>query len=94
MCTDRFYTPCAAFEPRLAPSSSFCLFIKMVYQLIVAAVRQYTPWIMLPITITVGFAGYNLEGWLRGDRRIEPNKSIEEKRHERQLVELERENSK
>ena len=60
----------------------------MVYQVIVGLVRTYAPWVMLPFTITVGYVGYKLEGWIRKPVEAGPSTSIEEKRHERQLKEL------
>lgn len=60
----------------------------MVLQLIVSGIRAYAPWIMLPFTITVGYIGYKLEGYVRRPRPIQPSLSVEEKRLERQLNEL------
>jgi hypothetical protein len=60
----------------------------MSYQLIINLVRTYAPWIMLPVTITVGFIGYNMERWFRRPNYVEPPKSTEEKRQERLLKDI------
>lgn len=61
----------------------------MAYQLVLNVVRQYAPWVMLPITMTVGYIGYKMEGWFRKPNSLEPPRSTEEVRHERLLKELE-----
>lgn len=61
----------------------------MAWQLILNAVRTYAPWVMLPITITVGFIGYNMERWIRNPQSQSiSSMSTEERRKERQLREL------
>lgn len=60
----------------------------MVYQLVINAIRVYAPWIMLPITITVGYVGYKFEGWFRKPQALEPAESVEEIRLERKLKEF------
>lgn len=60
----------------------------MVIQIILAASRAYMPWILLPITMTIGFVGSTIEWKLRGDKPIEPPKSIAEQRDERRLREM------
>ena len=60
----------------------------MVWQLVVGAVRVYAPWIMLPVTITVGYIGYSLEWMIRKPRNLEGPRSIQEQREERRLEEL------
>ena len=59
----------------------------MVWQLVFGAVRAYAPWIMLPVTITVGYIGYSLEWMIRKPRNLEL-KGIQEQREERRLEEL------
>lgn len=61
----------------------------MAWQLVLNAVRTYAPWVMLPITITVGFIGYNMEQWIRNPQSQSiSSMSTEERRKERQLREL------
>ena len=70
----------------------------MVWQLGVIAVQllsryipRVVPQILLPITITVGFIGYTIEGYVRSRSppALEASKSISELREERRLQELE-----
>ena len=60
----------------------------MVIQIILAASRSYVPWILLPITMTIGFIGSSVEWKLRGNKPIEAPKSIAEQRDERRLKEM------
>ena len=57
---------------------------------IIRVVRAYAPWILLPVTMTIGFIGYNLESVIRRKfgRTIEQPKSIDEQREERRLREM------
>ncbi|KAK7103637.1 hypothetical protein V1264_018502 [Littorina saxatilis] len=41
----------------------------MVWPLIVNAVRVYAPWVTFPFAVVIGFIGYNVEGWVRGDKK-------------------------
>ena len=59
----------------------------MVWQIVVGVVRAYAPWIMLPVTITVGYIGYSLE-WMIRKPNLEGPKSIQEQREERRLEEM------
>ena len=36
-----------------------------MWPIILNALRVYTPYVLLPVTMTVGYLGYNLENWLR-----------------------------
>ncbi len=53
-------------------------------------VRVYAPWVLLPVTMTIGFIGYNLEtaARTRYGKTIEQPKSIEEQRQDRRLKEM------
>ena len=35
-----------------------------MWPIIMGALRVYTPYLFLPVTMTVGYVGYNLEDWL------------------------------
>jgi len=59
-----------------------------MWPLILNALRIYTPYLLLPVTMTVGFIGYNLEDWLRNYEERKP-KSIVEERLDRGLDTLE-----
>jgi len=52
-----------------------------------AALRSYAPIVMLPISFTVGFVGYNLEWWLR-ESKVSDVESVGEARKKRQEEEL------
>lgn len=60
----------------------------MVWNIILSGVRSYAPWIMLPITITVGFIGYNVEWAVRTPQLVEPPASTQERREERRLKDI------
>ncbi len=62
----------------------------MVWQLIIQGVRVYAPWVLLPVTMAIGFIGYSLENVIRQryGRAIEQPKSINEQRQERRLKEM------
>ena len=60
----------------------------MVWNVIINAVRVYAPWIMLPITMTIGFIGYNFENLLRGSKSLPKVESTLERREERRLKEM------
>ena len=60
----------------------------MVWTLIVSAVRAYAPWIMLPVTMTIGFIGYNFENFVRRPKSILKVESTLERREERRLKEM------
>ena len=57
---------------------------------LVAFVKRFFPQVMLPVTITVGFLGYQLESYLRSPRvpsELEV-KSVIERRQDRILREM------
>jgi hypothetical protein len=57
------------------------------------AFRRYTPYIVFPVAVVVGFVGYNLEGFIRGDKTTPWNtKTIQEERDERTLDTMKGEN--
>ena len=60
----------------------------MVWNIILSGARSYAPWIMLPVTVTVGFIGYNLEWAVRSSKPVEAAKSTQEQREERRLKEV------
>ena len=43
---------------------SFSRFSAEMWPIILNALRIYTPYLLLPVTMTVGYVGYNLENWL------------------------------
>lgn len=59
-----------------------------MWPLILNALRIHTPNLLLPVTMTVGFIGYNLEDWLRNYEEGK-SKSIVEERLDRSLDTLE-----
>lgn len=61
-------------------------------QVVLVLVKRIFPQIMLPITITVGFIGYQLEGYLRSPRpELEADsKSVIEQRQERMLRDMDK----
>ena len=51
--------------------------------------RTYAPYITFPVAVVVGFIGYNLEGWVRGDKKTPyKGEAIQEERSERRLEQL------
>lgn len=60
----------------------------MIWNIVMSGVRRYAPGIMLPVTITVGFIGYNLEWAVRTSKPVETVKSTQEQREERRLKEV------
>lgn len=61
--------------------------LKMVWNIIINAARVYAPWIMLPITMTIGFIGYNFENLVRRPKSIKTQSTLE-RREERRLKEM------
>jgi len=59
-----------------------------MWPIILNALRIYTPYLLLPVTMTVGYIGYNLEDWLF--KNVEKkSKSLIEERADRNLDTLE-----
>jgi len=58
-----------------------------MWPIILNALRVYTPYVLLPVTMTVGYLGYNLENWLRKNDEKKP-KSLMEERADRNLDSL------
>jgi len=59
-----------------------------MWPIILNALRIYTPYLLLPVTMTVGYVGYNLEDWLF--KNVEKkSKSLIEERADRNLDTLE-----
>ena len=69
-------------------------YLLMVWNLIINAARVYAPWIMLPVTMTIGFIGYNFENLVRRPKSIPKVESTLERREERRLKELQSANRK
>ena len=65
----------------------------MAWQIAIQLVKRYFPQIMLPITITVGYIGYTIEGYLRPHRIMEHTKSVGEQREERRLEQMRQKSS-
>jgi len=59
-----------------------------MWPIILTALRSYAPYVMLPITMTVGYIGYNLENWMHKNVEKKP-KSLVEERADRNLDTLE-----
>ncbi|XP_078000980.1 small integral membrane protein 12-B-like [Glandiceps talaboti] len=60
-----------------------------MWQIILAGARTYAPYITFPVALVVGVIGYNIESFIRGDKNKGPQTNqIVEKREERQLEEL------
>lgn len=59
-----------------------------MWQVLIAGLRSYAPWVTLPFAVVVGAVGYTVERTVRGDK-AEPVrlKSVVEEREERQLAE-------
>ena len=50
--------------------------------------RGYTPLLLLPLTVLIGFVGYSVESYIRPPTKRIKGKSIEEIRNERYLQEI------
>ena len=61
----------------------------MVWPFIMGVARTYAPYITFPVALVVGFIGYNIEGWVRGDKNT-PFKeaAVLEERSERRLEQI------
>jgi len=59
-------------------------------QAVLALVKRFFPQVMLPVTITFGFLGYQLESYLRSPRVLSELelKSVMERRQDRTLKEM------
>lgn len=62
--------------------------LKMLPALLVI-VRNYVPYITLPISIAIGIIGYNIEGLISDKFTPTKKLSVEDERLERQLKEME-----
>lgn len=58
------------------------------------AARAYAPYITLPVSVVIGIIGYNVEGWISDKYTPTKKLSVEEERLERQLKEMEENESK
>lgn len=62
----------------------------MVWPLIMGALRTYAPYITFPVAAVVGFIGYNMETWARGDTTTPFRaEGVKEERIDRELIQLE-----
>jgi len=64
-----------------------------MWPIILNALRIYTPYLLLPVTMTVGYVGYNLENWLHKNVEKKP-KSLMEQRADRNLDSLDEDPTK
>jgi len=64
-----------------------------MWPIILNALRIYTPYLLLPVTMTVGYVGYNLENWLHKNVEKKP-KSLMEERADRNLDSLDEDPTK
>ena len=55
-----------------------------MWPIILTALRGYVPYVMLPITMTVGYIGYNLENWMH--KNVEKKVSIKAVIRERESL--------
>ena len=49
--------------------------------------RTYAPYVTFPVALVVGAVGYHLEWYIRGTPKPREEKSIQEQREERKLLE-------
>ncbi|KAG8198288.1 hypothetical protein JTE90_021542 [Oedothorax gibbosus] len=63
--------------------------LKMLPALL-AIVRNYVPYVTLPISIAIGIIGYNIEGLISDKSTPTKKLSIEDERLERQLKEMDK----
>jgi len=60
-----------------------------MFPLLWAALRTYSPAILLPITATVGFIGYKLEWWIKaGQDQALDKESVSQRREDRMLDQI------
>ncbi|KAL4238969.1 hypothetical protein ACF0H5_003673 [Mactra antiquata] len=59
-----------------------------MWNIVYAALRSYAPIVVLPVAITVGFIGYNVEGWVSDKQTEGRTMTFAEERDERKLMEL------
>ena len=55
-----------------------------MWPIILTALRSYAPYVMLPITMTAGYIGYNLENWMH--KNVEKKVSISAVDRERESL--------
>ncbi|XP_072164581.1 small integral membrane protein 12-like [Diadema setosum] len=59
-----------------------------MWQVLLAGMRTYAPWVTFPFAVVVGAVGYTIERTIRSDNSQAAHvKSIAEEREERQLAE-------
>ncbi|XP_070579149.1 uncharacterized protein [Ptychodera flava] len=62
-----------------------------MWQIVLAGARAYAPYVTFPFAVVVGVIGYNIEHFVRGEKKGPNVHQIVEERNERQLEKLSKE---